>query len=134
MPGIGAEYAVEAQAVSDPAKLLNARVMVQMQGAFMTTALLAQSPDIDMGAIMGEDVKSLMPAFRNQCSVGAFNLVKAAVARKGDAFKGVRPDWSADPRMRAFLVANDQGEMETFMLRQPALIVQGIDDTFVSAL
>ena len=133
VPGIGAEYAVEARAVSDPTTLLNARVMVQMQGAFMTTALLAQLPDFDPGAVMGEDLKTLMPAFRNQCSVGAFNLVKAAVARKGESFRGVRPDWSADPRMHAFLATNDQGEMETFTLRQPALIVQGTDDNFVSA-
>ncbi len=133
VPGIGASYATEAQAVSDPATLLTARSMVQMQGAFMTTALLAQSPGWDPGAIMGADLKSLMPTFRAQCSVGAFNLVKSAVARKGDAFRGLKPDWAANPRMHAFLLANDQGEMETFMLRQPALIVQGTDDTFVSA-
>ena len=55
------------------------------------------------------------------------------MARKGDAFRGMKPDWSTNPRMRAFLAANDQGEMEAFTLYRPALIVQGTDDTFVSA-
>ena len=132
VPGIGASFATEAQAVSDPATLLTARSMVQMQGAFMTTALLARSPGYDPSAIMGEDLKSLMPAFRAQCSVGAFNLVKAAVAGKGEAFRGLKPDWATTPRMHAFLAANDQGEMKTFMLHHPALIVQGTEDAFVS--
>ena len=132
VPGIGASYAVQARAVSDPATLLNARVTVQMQGAFMATALLAQSPDWDPGAIMGQDLKALMPSFRAQCSVGAFNLVKGAVAAKGVAFQGVRPDWASEAKMHAFLTANDQGVMETFALHRPALIVQGSNDTFVS--
>ena len=132
VPGIGAGYAVEARAVTDPATLLNARVMVQMQGAFMATALLAQAPDWDPGTIMGDDLKALMPRFRAQCSVGAFNLVKGALAAKGAAFRGVKPNWASEPRMRAFLAANDQGEMQDFALHRPALIVQGADDTFVS--
>ncbi len=132
VPGIGANFAVEARAVSDPATLLNARVMVQMQGAFMATALLAHSPGWDPSAIMGDDLKALMPAFRDQCSVGAFTLVKTAVGTKGDTFLGLKPDWAGNPYMHEFLITNDQGEMQDFMLHRAALIVQGTEDGFVS--
>ena len=132
LPAVATEFADQARAATEPAKQLTGRLMFNMQGMFMADALLAQTPSYDLSAIMGSDLKGLMPAFRQQCSVGAFNLVKAAVTTKGAAFDGLKPGWAQEPRMRAFLAANDQGVMPRYTLRQPALIVQGDADAFVS--
>ncbi len=131
LPAIATGFADQARAATEPAKLTG-RLMFNMQGMFMADALLAQAPRYDLGTIMGSDLKELMPAFRQQCSVGAFNLVKAVVTAKGAAFDGLKPGWALEPRMRAFLAANDQGMMPRYTLRQPALIVQGDADAFVS--
>lgn len=133
LPTIAAEFAAQASTATDPAKRLTGQLMFNMQGMFMADALLAQAPRYDLGAIMGSDLRGLMPTFRQQCSVGAFNLVKAAVTKKGAGFDGLKPGWAQEPRMRAFLAANDQGVMPRYTLRQPALIVQGDADAFVSA-
>ena len=60
------------------------------------------------------------------------DVVKAAVTSKGGAFDGLRPDWVRNPRMHAFLVANDQSVMPRYTPRHSTLIVQGDADTFVS--
>ncbi len=132
LPTVATEFADQERTASDPAKRLNGQLMFNMQGMFMADALLAEAPRYDLGALMGSDLRELMPAFRQQCSVGAFNLVKAAVTEKRAGFEGLKPGWAQEPRMRAFLAANDQGVMPRYTLRQPALIVQGSADAFVS--
>lgn len=97
----------------------------------MTVGLMVQSPGFDPSAIMGDDLKRILPAFRSQCSVGAIAVIDAAVEEKGASFAGLKPGWAANPRMSAFLAANDPAAAPGFTLHRPTLIVQGTADPFV---
>jgi alpha-beta hydrolase superfamily lysophospholipase len=131
--GIANHFASVATTATDPDTLLNARLMVQMEGAFMTTALKVQAPEFDPKTIMDADLEQLLPTFRSMCSVGAFGLVQGAVKEKGAAFRGLHADWAQQPRMKAFLATNDQAANPNYRITTPTLIVQGGADTFVLA-
>jgi len=126
-----ASFAAQARAERAPAAVHTARMMEQFQVALMSTGLMAQSPAFDPRAIMGEDLASVLPAFRAQCSVKSLGIIDAAVKRKGAAFAGAKPGWAQHPAMRAFLEANDPAVTPGFALRQPTLVVQGTADGFV---
>ena len=120
-----------ARTAGSRAAVENGRMMEQFQVALMTVGVMAQSPDFDPGAIMGDDLKRVLPAFRAECSVGAIGLIGDVVNAKGAAFDGLKPGWAANPDMARFLAANDPAVSPGFTLRRPTLIVQGTADPFV---
>ncbi|AEG94120.1 alpha/beta fold hydrolase [Ramlibacter tataouinensis] len=126
-----ASFSTTARTATEKTTLENARMMEQFQGALMTVGLMVQSPDFDPGAIMGGDLKRVLPAFRSRCSVKAIALLDSAIKAKGAAFAGLKPGWAAHPRMSAFLAVNDPAANPGFTLSRPTLIVQGTADPFV---
>ncbi len=103
----------------------------QFNVALMATGLMARSPAWDPAAIMGEDLRSLLPEFKTLCSVEAINLIDRAVKAGKGSFDGYKPGWAQNPAMKAFLTANDPAADPSFTLRRPTLIEQGTDDSFV---
>lgn len=126
-----ASFGKQARRSRDNKAAQTARMMEQFQVALMTVGLMAQSPDFDPHAIMGDDLARALPDFRSQCSVKALAVINSAVNDKAKSFAGAKPGWAANPRMRAFLQANDPAVTPGFTLRRPTLIVQGTADKFV---
>ena len=106
-------------------------VTEQFQVALMSVGLAAQSPDFDPSAVMGDDLRRVLPAFLAACSVPSIAVIDNAIKAKGRTFAGLKAGWSETPRMHAFLAANDPAMMPRFTLRKPTLIVQGMADPLV---
>ncbi len=104
----------------------------QFNVALMAVALQAQSPKWNASAIMGNDLKRLLPKFKTLCSVGAVALIANAIkAKSSGTFAGYKRGWAHNPQMKAFLAANDTAVQPGFTLHRPILIAQGTADTFV---
>lgn len=126
-----ARFGADAKAASTEAAARQGQMMQQFQGALMATGLKVVEPSFQESSIMGRDLAATLPRFRSLCSVAAIGTIDAAVKAKGNAFRGLNADWATQPRMRAFLAANDPAVTAGYTLRKPVLIVQGNADTFV---
>jgi hypothetical protein len=126
-----ARFAADGKAATSTQAALQGKMMQQFQGALMATGLKAERPSFREASIMGPDLTATLPRFRSLCSVAAIGTIDAAVKAKGDAFRGLTPDWAKQPQMRAFLAANDPAVTPGYTLHKPILIVQGNADPFV---
>ena len=124
-------FAKAGRNANNKAEARNGRKLAEFNVAMMTVGLTVQSPDFDPSGVMGNDLKQTLPVFVTRCSPEAIAGIGDAIQAKGTAFRGFKPGWAANPRMKAFLAANDPAVMPGVTLRKPTLIVQGTADTFV---
>jgi pimeloyl-ACP methyl ester carboxylesterase len=128
---IAAFSAARGSAESDPEKAQSFRVTEQFQVMLMSAGLLAQSPDFNLGTVMGDGLKRVMPQFLASCSVPSIAVIQEAMKAGGTHFAGLKPGWETTPQMRAFLAENDPAVTPGFTLHHPTLIVQGSADPLV---
>jgi pimeloyl-ACP methyl ester carboxylesterase len=126
-----AHFGADGKAALNEAAAHQGLMMQQFQGALMAIGLKVTQPSFDEASIMGSDLAATLPRFRSLCSVAAIGTIDAAVKAKGKAFKGLIANWASQPKMHAFLAANDPAVTPGYTLHRPVLIVQGDADPFV---
>ncbi len=119
------------RAVANPDKASDYRLLQNFNVALMTTGLKVIDPSFKASSVMGPDLEAQLKEFTTRCSVPAIGGLSKAIAAKGATFDGFRQDWASDPKMAAFLAANDPAANPNFRLRKPTFISLGPDDAFV---
>ena len=119
------------RAVANPDKASDYRLLQNFNVALMTTGLKVIDPSFQASSVMGPDLEAQLKEFTTRCSVPAIGGLSKAVAAKGATFDGFRQDWASNPKMAAFLAANDPAANPNFRLKKPTFISLGPDDAFV---
>jgi pimeloyl-ACP methyl ester carboxylesterase len=119
------------RAVANPDKASDYRLLQDFNVALMTTGLKVIDPSFKASSVMGPDLEAQLQELATRCSVPAIGGLSKAIAAKGATFDGFRQDWASDPKMAAFLAANDPAANPNFRLKKPTFISLGPDDAFV---
>lgn len=119
------------RAAANPDKASDYRLLQNFNVALMTTGLKVIDPSFKASSVMGPDLEAQLKEFTTRCSVPAIGGLSKAMAAKGATFDGFRQDWASDPKIAAFLAANDPAANPTFRLKKPTFISLGPDDAFV---
>jgi len=119
------------RAVANPEKASDYRLIQNFNVALMATGLKVIDPSFKASSVMGPDLEAQLKEFTTRCSVPAIGGLSKAIAPKGAAFDGFKENWASDPKMAAFLAANDPAANPNFRLKKPTFISLGTDDAFV---
>jgi pimeloyl-ACP methyl ester carboxylesterase len=119
------------RAAANPEKASDFRLLQNFNVALMATGLQVIAPSFNASSVMGPDLEAQLKEFTTRCSVPAIGGLSKAIAAKGAGFNGFKEDWAADPKMAAFLAANDPAANPNFRLKKPTFISLGPDDAFV---
>jgi pimeloyl-ACP methyl ester carboxylesterase len=122
---------LEQRAVASPDKASDYRLLQNFNVALMMTGLKVIDPSFKASSVMGADLEAQLKEFTTRCSVPAIAGLSKAIAAKGAAFNGFKENWASDPKMAAFLAANDPAANPNFRLKKPTFISLGTDDAFV---
>ncbi len=119
------------RAAAKPEKAGNFRLLQNFNVALITTGLKVIDPSFKPSSVMGPDLEAQLKEFTTRCSVPAIGGLSKTIAAKGEAFKGFKENWAAEPKMAAFLAVNDPAANANFRLKKPTFISLGPDDAFV---
>lgn len=119
------------RAAANPEKAGDYHLIQNFNVALMTTGLKVVDPSFKASSVMGPDLEAQLKEFTTRCSVPTINGLSKAITAKGTTFDGFKENWASDPKMAAFLAANDPAANPNFHLKKPTFISLGPDDAFV---